>query len=185
MTTSRGGAAVLCAFAGNLLRKTTIPGLPMQRTQSSRSVQSRVEFSGWMFSNITRLIWILALLFAWTAAANSQQQESHSQKQFWPELNAYVPVAEKMRLFFLFTTTETETKEKVDGQVGVHLDYTVNKRLVLRAGYRSLDDSDPFTEHRPIMEPAAPYSCRRSGSRDSLLMELPLERDLGLSPALP
>ena len=105
-----------------------------------------------MVQNIVRFSCFLALLFACSIRANSQ---SDSQKQFWPEVNVYIPVAEKVRLFFLVTATETETKEHDDGQVGAHIDYAVNKRIVLRAGYRygfSIDSAEPFKEHRPITE---------------------------------
>lgn len=86
----------------------------------------------------------------------AQQQRSDTRTELWPEVDVYVPVNEKVRLFFLFTITRAkETRENTEGQFGAHIDYTVNKRLVLRAGYRygfSLTETDPFKEHRPILE---------------------------------
>jgi hypothetical protein len=86
----------------------------------------------------------------------AQQDESDTPKQLWPEVDVYVPLNEKVRLFFLFTVTKAqETRNNTEGQFGAHVDYVVNKRLVLRAGYRygfSLTEEDPFTEHRPIAE---------------------------------
>lgn len=85
----------------------------------------------------------------------AQQQRSDTRTELWPEVDVYVAVNEKVRLFFLFTITRAkETRENTEGQFGAHIDYTVNKRLVLRAGYRygfSLTETDPFKEHRPIL----------------------------------
>jgi hypothetical protein len=78
------------------------------------------------------------------------------QKQFWPEVNVFIPLRPKVRLFLLGTVTKgQETKDKLEGQVGVHLDYTVNKKFMLRGGYRygfSLSDGEPFKEHRILLE---------------------------------
>jgi hypothetical protein len=46
-------------------------------------------------------------------------------KEVWPEIDVYVPVDEKVRLFFLFTLTRArETRDNVEGQFGAHVDYT-------------------------------------------------------------
>lgn len=88
--------------------------------------------------------------------AQSQEQSSDTPKELWPRVNVYVPLSEKSQLYFLFTVTKAEeTRKNTEAQFGAHIDYTVNKRLVLRAGYRyrfSLDEADPFKEHRPILE---------------------------------
>ena len=108
-----------------------------------------------MHSKITGCVSVL-VLFAFAACAQAQPQSSDSEKEFFPGVEAYVPLKEKVRLFFLFTTTRSaETRNNQEGQLGAHLDYTVNKHLVLRAGYRygfSLTEEDPFTEHRPLTE---------------------------------
>ena len=101
-----------------------------------------------------RYAWILALMVGLTITIRSQ--ESNSRKEFWHETDVYVPLNEKVRLFFLFTITKSEeTRNNTEGQFGAHVDYTVNHRLVLRGGYRygfSLTETDPFKEHRPLVE---------------------------------
>jgi len=103
-----------------------------------------------------RPVWIFAFLIGVSFCVRAQQQRSDTRTELWPEVDVYVPVNEKVRLFFLFTITRAkETRENTEGQFGAHIDYTVNKRLVLRAGYRygfSLTETDPFKEHRPILE---------------------------------
>ena len=102
-----------------------------------------------------RLVWIFAFLVIVSVCAGAQQA-SDTRKELWPEVDVYVPIDEKVRLFFLFAVTRAkETRENTEGQFGAHIDFTVNKRLVLRAGYRygfSLVETDPFKEHRPILE---------------------------------
>jgi uncharacterized protein DUF2490 len=105
---------------------------------------------------VPKAAWILVVLLGVAVNARAQQQQSDTRKEVWPEVDVYVPLDEKVRLFFLFTISKAEeTKSNLEGQFGAHVDYTVNKRLVLRAGYRygfSLTEDDPFTEHRPITE---------------------------------
>jgi len=90
---------------------------------------------------------------AFSSGAHAQQD---AVKQFWPEVDLYVPLNEKFRLFFLGAVTKAEeTKKNTEGQIGAHLDYHVNKKISLRTGYRygfSLDGSDPFKEHRLVFE---------------------------------
>lgn len=101
-----------------------------------------------------RAVWILALVAVLDVCVYAQTSDTPT--ELWPEVDVYVPLAEKVRLYFLFAITRAEeTKENTEGQFGAHVDYTVNKRLVLRAGYRyvfSLTATDPFREHRPIAE---------------------------------
>lgn len=98
---------------------------------------------------------LLALVAIFTAGARAQQ-DSETVKQFWPEVDVYVPLNEKFRLFFLATTTKAEeTRENIEGQVGAHIDYLIHRKASLRAGYRygfSLGGSDPFKEHRIVFE---------------------------------
>jgi len=109
-----------------------------------------------MYRCITTVGCILALLLAYNTSVRSQEQDSSTPKELWPEVDVYVPLKEKVRLFFLFTITKSEeTRKNTEGQFGADVDYTVNKRLILRAGYRygfSLTEGDPFQEHRPIVE---------------------------------
>src|SRR6185295_6586068 len=102
-----------------------------------------------------RLVWLVALTVVFSSRG-SAQPDSKPVKQLWPEVDVYVSLTEKFRLLFLATTTKAEeTRDNTEGQVGAHIDYQLNKRVSLRAGYRygfSLGGSDPFREHRPIFE---------------------------------
>ncbi|MCM3870388.1 MAG: DUF2490 domain-containing protein [Pyrinomonadaceae bacterium] len=102
-----------------------------------------------------RVVCLLALAAAFSSGARAQQ-DSATVKQFWPEVDFYVPLNEKFRLFFLATTTKAEeTRDNLEGQVGAHIDYHLNKKVSLRSGYRygfSLGGSDPFKEHRVVFE---------------------------------
>lgn len=102
-----------------------------------------------------RVVWLVALTAVFSLGG-SAQQPPEPVKQIWPEVDVYVPLNEKFRLFFLATTTKAEeTRDNTEAQVGAHLDYKVNQRVGLRTGYRygfSLGGSDPFKEHRIIFE---------------------------------
>ena len=102
---------------------------------------------------VWRPVCLLALAAIFTSGARAQQ-DSETVKQFWPEVDVYVPLNEKFRLFFLATTTKAEeTRENIEGQVGAHIDYLIHRKASLRAGYRygfSLGGSDPFKEHRIV-----------------------------------
>jgi hypothetical protein len=95
------------------------------------------------------------LAVAFSSGAHAQQ-DSDTVKEFWPEVDVYVTLNEKFRLFFLASTTKSEeTRDNTEGQVGAHIDYFLNKKISLRAGYRygfSLGGSDPFKEQRIIFE---------------------------------
>lgn len=104
-------------------------------------------------------MWRLVCLIALTAALSSgarAQQDPGPTKQFWPEVDVYVPLNEKVRLFFLATTTKAEeTRDNTEGQLGAHVDYQISRKISLRTGYRygfSLGGSDPFEEHRIVFE---------------------------------
>ncbi len=107
-----------------------------------------------MRESASRLVWLVALMAAFSSAASGQQDPPT--KQFWPEVDVYIPLNEKFRLFFLATTTKArETRNNTEGQVGAHIDYHVNKKVSLRSGYRygfALGGGDPFKEHRMVFE---------------------------------
>ena len=106
---------------------------------------------------VWRPVCLLALAAILTSGARAQQ-DSETVKQFWPEVDVYVSLNEKFRLFFIATTTKAEeTRENTEAQVGGDIDYQLKKKVSLRAGYRhgfSLSGSDPFREHRIIFEQA-------------------------------
>ena len=102
-----------------------------------------------------RIVWLATLTVVFSSAGSAQQQ-SEPVKQIWPEVDVYVSLNEKFRLFFLATTTKAEeTRDNTEAQVGAHLDYHLNKKVSLRTGYRygfSLGGSDPYKEHRIVFE---------------------------------
>ena len=58
----------------------------------------------------------------------------------------------------------TESGTSSQGQAGIHLDYFWKKRWTLRAGYRygfDIDASDPFKEHRFLLEETYSKSLTR------------------------
>jgi hypothetical protein len=113
----------------------------------------------------------VSLLILLIAVATASAQETDN--QFWPELNAFVKLNEKTRLFFLYSATRQNDLSKYsDGQVGGYLDYYTipllgrgirnytdaarNKSLLIRAGYM-LDRTPRSSEetsitHMPTIE---------------------------------
>ena len=88
-------------------------------------------------------------------------QQSGTSTQVWPEVDVYVNVKPKIRLFFMGTLSksvedgELFNAEAIESQVGAHVDYIPSKHLILRTGYRfgkSIGEDDPFREHRLITE---------------------------------
>lgn len=88
-------------------------------------------------------------------------QQSDTTTQAWPEVDVYIKVKPKLRLFFMGTISksvedgELFNAAAIESQIGAHIDYIPSKHLILRTGYRfgkSLGDEDPFREHRIITE---------------------------------
>jgi len=112
---------------------------------------------------------LLLILLISLARASAQETET----QFWPEINAFVKLSEKTRLYFIYSATRQENLiEYSDGQVGGYLDfYTIpllgrnvrhytdaarNKSFMIRAGYM-LDRTPRGSEetsmtHMPTIE---------------------------------
>ena len=107
-----------------------------------------------MRDKFTRAVWILSVMVALTVGVRSQ--ESNTRKEFWPEVDVYVPLNEKVRLVFLFALTKSEeTRDNLEAQFGANVDFIVSPRLVLGAGYRhgsSLTETDRFKEDRALAE---------------------------------
>lgn len=87
-------------------------------------------------------------------------QEPTTRNEFWPEVNVFINLKPKLRLFLLGTVSkavedgELFNAKAFESQFGVHVDYLPNKHFVLRSGYRygrSLQD-DSYREHRFITE---------------------------------
>ena len=97
---------------------------------------------------------VLAGCFCPRAGAQEADNETHN--EIWPEVDVYVGLTPKWRLFFLTNISKSrDTQSNLEGQFGAHVDYLVNDKLTLRAGYRygfSLTEDNPFEEHRVIFE---------------------------------
>jgi hypothetical protein len=102
------------------------------------------------------LVCALAVYFCQGVAA---QADSEAQQAFWPELDVYVKINPKWRLmFFAYASKELAPDDKAQGQVGAHVDYLMNRRLSLRAGYRyglSFAGDERQREHRILFEQTA------------------------------
>jgi hypothetical protein len=91
-----------------------------------------------------------------------QAQEPTTRWELWPEIDVYIHIKPKVRLFLLGTVSKTAEDGELrnakgfEAQIGAHVDYIPNQHVILRAGYRygtsvgSTDD--PFKEHRLITE---------------------------------
>lgn len=111
-------------------------------------------------THVLILVLFLSLVAIGTQTARAQQPTTSN--QFWPEIDVYVDVKPKVRLYLLGTISKSvEDGEVLNGQAfeaqfGAHLDYIPNQHVILRTGYRfgtSLGDTDdPYKEHRFLTE---------------------------------
>ena len=95
-------------------------------------------------------------------AQGVKAQESSTRNEFWPEIDVYIDLKPKLRLFLLGTVSksvedgELRNAKGFESQIGAHIDYIPNEHIVLRTGYRfgtSLGTTDdPFKEHRLLAE---------------------------------
>lgn len=108
-------------------------------------------------------VWIfLAFLFVWTLqSSTAKAQDPTTSTQVWPEIDVYVHLKPRVRLFFLATVSKSVEDgeffhgEAFESQFGAHIDFVPNDHVVLRSGYRlgkSIGGEDPFEEHRLISE---------------------------------
>ena len=105
---------------------------------------------------------VLFLLVFVMGTARVTAQESATRNEFWPEVDVYIKVKPKVRLYLLGTVSksvedgELRNAQGFEAQIGAHIDYLPNDHVILRAGYRygtSVGDSDdPFKEHRLLTE---------------------------------
>ena len=111
--------------------------------------------------NLLRLILAL-FIFLVIGTQTARAQQPTTSNEVWPEIDVYINVKPKLRLFLLGTVSRSvEDGEAFNGkafeaQIGAHIDYIPNQHVVLRTGYRfgtSVGDSDnPYTEHRFLTE---------------------------------
>jgi hypothetical protein len=107
------------------------------------------------------ILGLFLLLFAFSSQA-TRAQEPTTHKEFWPEIDVYINLKPKVRLFFLGTVSksvedgEFRKAQAFEAQIGAHVDYIPNKHVILRTGYRYgssvRNSSDPFKEHRFLTE---------------------------------
>ena len=90
----------------------------------------------------------------------TRAQEPTTRNEFWPEIDVYIKLNPKFRLYLLGVVSkaiedgEIYNAQAFQAQVGAHLDYLPNKHVILRTGYRygwSLDD-DSYREHRLLTD---------------------------------
>jgi len=89
-------------------------------------------------------------------------QEPTTRQEFWPEIDVYINIKPKVRLYLLGTVSksvedgELLNAQSFEGQVGAHVDYIPNPHIILRTGYRYGsavgDNDDGFREHRFLTE---------------------------------
>ena len=102
------------------------------------------------------------LLFFVIGTQMARAQEPTTGNEFWPEIDVYINIKPKVRLYLLGTVSkaiedgELRNGQGFEAQIGVHVDYIPNEHLILRTGYRygtSLGKSDsPYKEHRLLTE---------------------------------
>jgi hypothetical protein len=107
------------------------------------------------------LVPVILFLLAIGAPVNVAQEPT-TRTEFWPEIDLYIHVKPKVRLFFLGTVSKSVEDGELFGgpgseaQFGVHVDYIPNDHIILRTGYRYStaigSNNDPFREHRLITE---------------------------------
>ena len=110
---------------------------------------------------VTRIS-ILAVFLLLIGIQGATAQEPTTRKEFWPEIDVYITVKPKVRLYLVGTISksvedgELRNAQGYEGQIGVHVDYIPNKHVILRTGYRygtSVgSNSEPFKEHRLLTE---------------------------------
>jgi Protein of unknown function (DUF2490) len=103
---------------------------------------------------------VLFVVMIWAQTAKAQQ--SVTRNEFWPEIDVYINVKPKVRLYLIGTISksvedgELRKAQGFEAQVGAHIDYIPNDRIILRTGYRfgtSVGDADePYREHRLLTE---------------------------------
>jgi hypothetical protein len=115
--------------------------------------------------------WMLSLLLVLCPASLRAQDTSN---EFWPEVDVFLKLNDKSRLFFLYSATKLDNRQTYsDGSFGGHLDFYAvpllgrrllpkhtdparSKSFMVRVGYlysrTPSGSSDPFSEHTPTVE---------------------------------
>jgi hypothetical protein len=116
----------------------------------------------WAIRQTPVLIPALLVTFVLICAGATFAQEPTTRQEFWPEIDVYVNIKPKVRLYLLGTVSksvedgELFNAQSFEGQLGVHVDYIPRPDVILRTGYRygtSMGDNDDgFREHRILTE---------------------------------
>ena len=100
-------------------------------------------------------------------ACSAHGQEDETTNEFWPEVNVFINLGERSRLFAMYSATRQESLGTyADGQTGIYFDFWIippfrrrvnshadlsrSKMLLVRSGYlfsRPKNDSGAATEH--------------------------------------
>jgi uncharacterized protein DUF2490 len=104
-------------------------------------------------------------------------QEPVTRNEFWPEIDVYINLKPKVRLYLVGTISksvedgEIRNAQSFEAQIGAHVDYIPNDHVIVRAGYRfgtSVGEGgSPFKEHRMLTE----QTLRKLLSGDLLLSD--------------
>ena len=88
------------------------------------------------------------------ASTSRAQQAEQTARQFWPEVDVYLPINEKFRAFLTGRARAgINNDQRSIWQIGAHLDYFWKKRWTLRAGYRyTFPSRDQSSEKRILTE---------------------------------
>lgn len=108
---------------------------------------------------------LMPVLFLFTVLIGvpiARAQDPTTSEEFWPEIDVYINIKPKVRLFLLATVSksiedgELRHAQSYEAQVGVHVDYIPNEHVILRTGYRYGSavgsNDDGFREHRLLTE---------------------------------
>jgi len=116
----------------------------------------------WAIRKTPVLIPVLHIMFALICASTTCAQEPTSRNEVWPEIDVYIHIKPKVRLYLLGTASRSFEDgdffngQRFEAQVGAHVDYIPNPNVILRTGYRYGtavgDNDDGFREHRFLTE---------------------------------
>ena len=102
----------------------------------------------------------ISLTIAMGAAFTSPAAAQETAREVWPEVDVWVQLNPKVKLFFPFSISKSRETQYTEGLIGARVDYRFNRYVSARAGYGylwSISDKqnnvdEPYHEHRPIGE---------------------------------